>query len=167
MEPIILLSKIVQVPRVTCASNPSGVVIKAPKSNLMGPTCPYVISEQDVPIFCDSARCSNLYLNLSESLSVKSARLGLFLLETCFKYFGDRVKHWTTINEPNLFTQMAYVNRKYPPARCSQPFGNCSAGNSDIEPLIVMHNLLLTLNFTFFFLLCCECLLTRKAFFAA
>ncbi|KAF5814884.1 putative beta-glucosidase [Helianthus annuus] len=63
--------------------------------------------------------------------------------ETCFKNFGDRVKHWITINEPNLFTQMAYKNGKYPPARCSPPFGNCSAGNSDVEPLIVVHNMLL------------------------
>ncbi|XP_076905572.1 beta-glucosidase 18-like, partial [Bidens hawaiensis] len=63
--------------------------------------------------------------------------------ETCFKSFGDRVKHWVTINEPNLFTQMAYQKGKYPPARCSPPFGNCSAGNSDTEPLIVVHNMLL------------------------
>ncbi|KAJ9551458.1 hypothetical protein OSB04_015503, partial [Centaurea solstitialis] len=63
--------------------------------------------------------------------------------EMCFKYFGDRVKHWTTINEPHIVTQMAYGNGIFPPARCSQPFGNCSAGNSDIEPLIVMHNMLL------------------------
>lgn len=31
----------------------------------------------------------------------------------------------------------------YPPARCSPPFGNCSAGNSDTEPLIAMHNMLM------------------------
>ncbi|MFS8014404.1 putative beta-glucosidase [Helianthus anomalus] len=65
------------------------------------------------------------------------------LPKTRFKIFGDRVKHWITINEPNLFTQMAYKNGKYPPARCSPSFGNCSAGNLDIEPLIVVHNMLL------------------------
>ncbi|XP_076925517.1 beta-glucosidase 18-like, partial [Bidens hawaiensis] len=67
----------------------------------------------------------------------------VYYAETCFKNFGDRVNHWITINEPNLFTQMAYQKGKYPPARCSQPFGDCAAGNSDTEPLIVMHNMLL------------------------
>ncbi|GMJ11460.1 beta-glucosidase 47 [Hibiscus trionum] len=38
---------------------------------------------------------------------------------------------------------MGYVKGLYPPARCSQPFGNCSAGNSDKEPFIVVHNMLL------------------------
>ncbi|KAA8523860.1 hypothetical protein F0562_010283 [Nyssa sinensis] len=65
------------------------------------------------------------------------------LAKTCFKSFGDRVKYWTTINEPNVFSEMAYIKGKYPPARCSAPFGNCSVGNSDLEPLIVMHNMLL------------------------
>ncbi|XP_052208480.1 beta-glucosidase 18-like [Diospyros lotus] len=63
--------------------------------------------------------------------------------ETCFKSFGDRVKFWITINEPNLFADMAYIRGRYPPAHCSQPFGNCSVGNSDVEPLIVLHNMLL------------------------
>ncbi|KAL0328499.1 UNVERIFIED_CONTAM: Beta-glucosidase 18 [Sesamum calycinum] len=30
-----------------------------------------------------------------------------------------------------------------PPARCSPPFGHCAGGNSDVEPLIAVHNLLL------------------------
>ncbi|KAM0063332.1 putative beta-glucosidase [Helianthus debilis subsp. tardiflorus] len=63
--------------------------------------------------------------------------------ETCFKNFGDRVKYWITINEPNLVSELAYEKGVYPPGRCSQPFGNCLAGNSDVEPLFVMHNMLL------------------------
>ncbi|CAK9179497.1 unnamed protein product [Ilex paraguariensis] len=65
------------------------------------------------------------------------------LAEICFKSFGDRVKYWMTINEPNLFIELAYEQGLYPPARCSAPFGNCSAGNSDVEPLVAMHNMLL------------------------
>ncbi|CAI9088555.1 OLC1v1022906C2 [Oldenlandia corymbosa var. corymbosa] len=64
--------------------------------------------------------------------------------EICFKSFGDRVKYWMTINEPNLVSEFEYERGVYPPARCSLPFGNCSAGgNSDTEPLISMHNMLL------------------------
>ncbi|KAL3503250.1 hypothetical protein ACH5RR_037699 [Cinchona calisaya] len=65
------------------------------------------------------------------------------LAETCFKNFGDRVRYWITINEPNLVTEMANERGVYPPARCSPPFGKCSTGNSDVEPLIVMHHMLL------------------------
>ncbi|XP_027184297.1 beta-glucosidase 18-like [Coffea eugenioides] len=63
--------------------------------------------------------------------------------ETCFKKFGDRVRYWVTINEPNSVADLAYERGKHPPGHCSPPFGNCSAGNSDTEPLIAMHNMLL------------------------
>ncbi|KAI7754034.1 hypothetical protein M8C21_029146 [Ambrosia artemisiifolia] len=63
--------------------------------------------------------------------------------ETCFKSFGDRVKYWVTINEPNLVSEMGYERGDYPPNHCSQPFGNCLVGNSDVEPLFAMHNMLL------------------------
>ncbi|RDX66008.1 Beta-glucosidase 18, partial [Mucuna pruriens] len=58
--------------------------------------------------------------------------------------FGDRVKYWTTINEPSLIVDFAYMRGSYPPGHCSPPFGNCYTGNSDVEPLIAMHNMLLS-----------------------
>nr|GMD49067.1 beta-glucosidase 18-like isoform X1 [Ipomoea batatas] len=67
----------------------------------------------------------------------------VYFAKICFQSFGDRVKYWITINEPNLFAEIAYERGWYPPAHCSPPFGNCSVGNSDVEPLIAMHNMLL------------------------
>ncbi|XP_075488112.1 beta-glucosidase 18-like [Primulina tabacum] len=67
----------------------------------------------------------------------------VYFAEICFKNFADRVKHWATINEPNLFVEMAYVRAAFPPARCSPPYGNCAQGNSDVEPLTAVHNMLL------------------------
>ncbi|XP_075091773.1 beta-glucosidase 18 isoform X1 [Nicotiana tabacum] len=63
--------------------------------------------------------------------------------ETCFKSFGDRVKYWSTMNEPNLFAEMAYLKGVFPPSHCSPPFGKCSSGNSDVEPLLAVHNSIL------------------------
>ncbi|KAK4387049.1 Beta-glucosidase 18 [Sesamum angolense] len=63
--------------------------------------------------------------------------------ETCFKHFADRVQYWMTMNEPNLLAEAAYEKGRSPPARCSPPFGHCASGNSDIEPLIAVHNMLL------------------------
>ncbi|KAK9688951.1 hypothetical protein RND81_09G024200 [Saponaria officinalis] len=62
----------------------------------------------------------------------------------CFEEFGDRVKHWVTINEPNILAESSYVLGIFPPGRCSPPFGKCSHGNSDVESLIAVHNMLLS-----------------------
>nr|AUR53397.1 beta-glucosidase 1 [Abies balsamea] len=63
--------------------------------------------------------------------------------EECFRAFGDRVKYWTTINEPLTFTLYGYDLGIHAPGRCSPGFGNCTAGNSATEPYIVTHNMLL------------------------
>ncbi|XP_019425300.1 PREDICTED: beta-glucosidase 18-like [Lupinus angustifolius] len=77
-------------------------------------------------------------------LSPRIRRDFVHFAEVCFKSFGDRVKHWLTINEPNEVAETAFTWGIYPPSHCSPPFGNCSTGNSDVEPLAAMHNMLLS-----------------------
>ncbi|KAM3288041.1 beta-glucosidase 12-like [Capsicum chacoense] len=63
--------------------------------------------------------------------------------DICFKEFGDRVKHWITLNEPLSYSMNGYAKGTFAPGRCSSYVGNCTKGNSAIEPYIVAHNLLL------------------------
>ncbi|KAG9443795.1 hypothetical protein H6P81_015135 [Aristolochia fimbriata] len=63
--------------------------------------------------------------------------------DVCFREFGDRVKYWTTLNEPNVLPLLGYDIGQIPPQRCSYPFGSCAKGNSVVEPYIVAQNLLL------------------------
>nr|XP_028948106.1 beta-glucosidase 13-like [Malus domestica] len=63
--------------------------------------------------------------------------------ELCFKLFGDRVRHWFTINEPNVIAQYGYELGIAPPGRCSLPQGHCAGGNSSTEPYIAAHHLIL------------------------
>ncbi|KAJ0967552.1 hypothetical protein J5N97_024469 [Dioscorea zingiberensis] len=67
-----------------------------------------------------------------------------YYAEVCFREFGDRVKHWVTLNEPNLWSKFGYMLGTYPPGRCSQPHGNCDSGDSTIEPYIAAHNMILS-----------------------
>ncbi|KAJ0017370.1 hypothetical protein Pint_09452 [Pistacia integerrima] len=73
--------------------------------------------------------------------SVHTLSFSVSLKKKCSTRFSIEL---ATINEPNLLSKIGYVRGWYPPAHCSEPFGNCSAGNSDVEPLIVMRNMLLS-----------------------
>ncbi|XP_037496905.1 beta-glucosidase 17 isoform X2 [Jatropha curcas] len=64
-------------------------------------------------------------------------------VEFCFKEFGDRVKYWISVNEPNYFSCFGYATGGTAPGRCSNYIGNCTAGNSATEPYIVVHHLIL------------------------
>ncbi|KAL5983745.1 glycosyl hydrolase 1 [Asimina triloba] len=62
----------------------------------------------------------------------------------CFQEFGDRVLHWTTINEANVLALGGYDSGIFPPLRCSYPFGiKCTQGDSTLEPYIAAHHMLL------------------------
>uniref|UniRef100_A0A0E0DG59 4-hydroxy-7-methoxy-3-oxo-3,4-dihydro-2H-1,4-benzoxazin-2-yl glucosidebeta-D-glucosidase n=1 Tax=Oryza meridionalis TaxID=40149 RepID=A0A0E0DG59_9ORYZ len=65
--------------------------------------------------------------------------------DVCFGAFGDRVKYWTTFNEPNVAVRHGYMLGTYPPSRCSPPFGHCArGGDSDYEPYVAAHNVILS-----------------------
>ncbi|GMN26522.1 hypothetical protein TIFTF001_001341 [Ficus carica] len=65
--------------------------------------------------------------------------------ELCFKEFGDRVKHWITLNEPWTFSMGGYSSGSFPPGRCSEWQNlNCTGGDSGTEPYLVSHHQLLS-----------------------
>ncbi|RZS13844.1 hypothetical protein BHM03_00045480 [Ensete ventricosum] len=81
-----------------------------------------------------------VYVTFSLSLS-----LSLWDCSSRRHPFGDRVKYWITINEPNVDPILGHDFGIFAPGRCSYPFGlNCTEGNSSTEPYIAAHNLLLS-----------------------
>ncbi|RLN30577.1 beta-glucosidase 20-like isoform X1 [Panicum miliaceum] len=64
--------------------------------------------------------------------------------DVCFREFGDRVAHWTTILEPNIIAQGFYDIGIAASGHCSYPFGrDCTVGNSSLEPYLYLHYSLL------------------------
>jgi beta-glucosidase len=61
--------------------------------------------------------------------------------DVAFAAFGDRVKMWSTINEPWSFCLMGYVTGDFAPGRCSDRT-KCPAGDSMTEGYIAAHNVL-------------------------
>ncbi|RZC56072.1 hypothetical protein C5167_014919 [Papaver somniferum] len=67
-----------------------------------------------------------------------------YYADVCFEAFGDRVKYWGTFNEPNVVAIRSYRTGIYPPCRCSGIFGRCAFGDSETEPFIAAHNIILS-----------------------
>ncbi|POO00087.1 Glycoside hydrolase [Trema orientale] len=65
-------------------------------------------------------------------------------VDFCFNKFGDRVKHWITFNEPNIFASGGYDSGIKAPGRCSYYVRNCTVGNSGTEPYLVVHHMILS-----------------------
>lgn len=65
-------------------------------------------------------------------------------VDICFKAFGDRVKEWITVNEPNIYAMLGYSVGQNAPGRCSSYIRNCTGGNSATEPYLVAHYLILS-----------------------
>ncbi|PKI60237.1 hypothetical protein CRG98_019425 [Punica granatum] len=65
-------------------------------------------------------------------------------VDICFDEFGDRIKHWITLNEPWTYSHHGYATGTFPPGRCSawQQL-NCTGGDSGTKPYLVAHHLLL------------------------
>ncbi|KAM1552789.1 hypothetical protein PS1_005594 [Malus domestica] len=64
--------------------------------------------------------------------------------ELCYKEFGDRVKQWTTLNEPHSVSNNGFAVGSQAPGRCSYwQNRNCLGGDSAIEPYLATHHLLL------------------------
>ncbi|XP_043705438.1 beta-glucosidase 18-like [Telopea speciosissima] len=67
-----------------------------------------------------------------------------YFAEVCFKAFGDRVKYWATMNEPNLVAKLGYIIGDIPPNHCTKPSNGCHYGNPANEPYVVAHNMILS-----------------------
>lgn len=102
-------------------------------------------------VFCKSFKpninlCLIGYVSRLFNIFLNSVNRGDFreFAKFAFNEYGDRVKHWVTINEPYEFSHGGYETGVKAPGRCSKYVNEkCVAGKSGHEVYTVSHNLLL------------------------
>ncbi|EFN57961.1 hypothetical protein CHLNCDRAFT_50621 [Chlorella variabilis] len=62
--------------------------------------------------------------------------------QAAFDLFGDRVKYWFTLNEPETFCPLGYETGTFAPGRCSDRT-RCLEGNSSTEPHLCAYHAVL------------------------
>ncbi|MCL7021725.1 hypothetical protein MKW94_025448 [Papaver nudicaule] len=77
---------------------------------------------------------NHLHESMGGWLSDKIVKYFAIYAETCFVRFGDRVKHWITLNEPLQASVHGYDFGEHAPGRTENP---------STEPYLVAHHLLL------------------------
>jgi len=95
------------------------------------------------------SRAENYYLKINFCyffcfvgwLSPKIEDDFLHYADACFAHFGDRVKYWSTINEPWTMCVLGYVSGTFAPGRCSNRT-MCTNGDSATEGYLCGHNVL-------------------------
>jgi len=73
--------------------------------------------EADIIPFFDLFHCDLPYWVIERGGILNPEFIDWFAIyaETCFKAFGDRVKYWSTVNEPNVNVLAAYTSGVTPP----------------------------------------------------
>ncbi|KAK1601418.1 hypothetical protein QYE76_037275 [Lolium multiflorum] len=77
---------------------------------------------------------NNLHQTMGGWLSDKIVEYFALYAEACFANFGDRVKHWMTINEPLSTSLSGYANGNFAPGVCESEAG---------EPFLAAHHQIL------------------------
>nr|AAY23259.1 Glycosyl hydrolase family 1 [Oryza sativa Japonica Group]ABA91756.1 Cyanogenic beta-glucosidase precursor, putative [Oryza sativa Japonica Group] len=100
------------------------------------------ILPSEFQIKLENQKCSNiLFIRVYDHI-VTTVKDYADFAEVCFHEFGDRVKYWTTFNEPFTYSAYGYGGGVFASGRCAPYVSkSCGAGDSSREPYLVTHHI--------------------------
>ncbi|KAH9710304.1 Beta-glucosidase 12 [Citrus sinensis] len=106
-----------------------------------------LMKEMNLDAFRFSISWSRILPNGKLSGGVNRKGIGFYnnlINELLSNEFGDRVKHWITLNEPHSYSTGGYSEGYGAPGRCSKYKNQaCQVGDSSTEPYLAGHHQLL------------------------